>query len=231
MPGYVLHLTAARMYLDRLPADDPICADRTAQNDFFVGNLLPDTVKAKRRSHFRLSQYEDRMMIWPHPELFRGKYRNLMDRPVCRGYDFHLYIDKRFFQEYIPRVAEFYDRNGEITEVKSEIARVRLKKNGEEISPERYLSEEYYYGDYTKMNTWLYQKFELPRHLLPAENPGIEEADFGAVEGVMKLLEEYRSTSEEAVNDLKVFDAEDLLAFLENAAEEAAKVPEKEEIF
>ena len=222
MPGYILHLAAARMYLDRLPADDLLCTDLSAQNDFFAGSLLPDTVTDKRTSHFRLEEYGNRMMIWPHLDMFRSKYRNIMDTPVCRGYYFHLYIDKKFFQEYIPQVAEFYDRTGKITEVKREIVSVRLKKTGEVIPPERYLSEEYYYGDYTKMNTWICQKYSLPEHLDPPANPGIEEVNFQDIEKVMEQLKGYRNVSEDAVNDLRVFDLESLLEFLEKAAAEFA---------
>ena len=53
MPGYVLHLTAARMFLDRLSGEHPFCKDKILMNDFYIGNLLPDTVKDKSRSHFR----------------------------------------------------------------------------------------------------------------------------------------------------------------------------------
>ena len=49
MPGYILHLTAARMYLDHLQSEDSLCCDPKQQNDFFAGNLLPDSVRDKSR--------------------------------------------------------------------------------------------------------------------------------------------------------------------------------------
>ena len=64
MPGYILHLTAARMYLDHLPSEDSLCCDPKQQNDFFAGNLLPDSVREKSRSHFRDPAYRDRMIEW-----------------------------------------------------------------------------------------------------------------------------------------------------------------------
>ena len=48
MPGYILHLTAAKMYLDSIldkNSDDVLCRDPQQQNDFYIGNLLPDSVK------------------------------------------------------------------------------------------------------------------------------------------------------------------------------------------
>lgn len=223
MPGYILHLTAGVMYLNCLQDGDLLWRSEKARNDFFVGNLMPDAVADKSQSHFRDPKYGDRMMIWPHLDLFREKYGAIMDEPACRGYYFHLYIDKKFFEEYIPRVAEFYDRNNRITEIREEIAYVRLKKTGEKLAVERYLSEEYYYGDYTKMNTWLCGHYHLPETLAEAENPGIEEVDFGNIRKVLEELDGYRGVPEEAVNELKVFDLPDLLGFLKEVAAEAAE--------
>ena len=132
-------------------------------------------------------------------------------------YYFHLYIDKKFFEEYIPRVAEFYDRNNRITEIRDEIAYVRLKKTGEELSPERYLSEEYYYGDYTKMNTWLCERYDLPEALEPGRDPEIGEADFSHVGKILREIKEYRKIPADAVRGLKVFDAEELTEAMEKA--------------
>ena len=189
MPGYILHLTAARMYLDHLPSEDSLCCDPKQQNDFFAGNLLPDSVREKSRSHFRDPAYRDRMIEWPHPERFRRKYCDLMSDAGCRGYWFHLYIDQRFFRDYIPKVAEFLDESGAVTDRRDETAYVLVKKSGERITLSRYLSEEYYYGDYTRMNTWLAEKYHLPDTLKTPENPGIEEVDY---HDLVKVLEELR---------------------------------------
>lgn len=221
MPGYILHLTAARMYLDHLPSEDSLCCDLKQQNDFFAGNLLPDSVREKSRSHFRDPAYRDRMIEWPHPERFRRKYCDLMSDAGCRGYWFHLYIDQRFFRDYIPRVAEFLDESGVVTDRRDETAYVLVKKSGERITLSRYLSEEYYYGDYTRMNTWLAEKYHLPDTLETPENPGIAEVDYRDLEKVLEELRGYWGVPAEAALRLKVFDREDLLEFLEKAAVEA----------
>lgn len=221
MPGYILHLTAARMYLDHLPPVDPLCCDPKQQNDFFAGNLLPDSVQEKSRSHFRDPAYRDRMIEWPHPEQFQRKYRDFASDASCRGYWFHLYIDQRFFRDYIPRVAEFFDENGAVTDRRDETAYVLVKKSGERIPLARYLSEEYYYGDYTRLNTWLAERYHLPDELNPPENPGIEEVDYRDLGRVLEELRGYRGVPAEAAEQLKVFDREDLLKFLEKASAEA----------
>lgn len=226
MPGYILHLTAAKMYLDRIlykKQEDPLCRDPNQQNDFYIGNLLPDSVKeyeAKAVSHFRNPAYRDCMMEWPHPGRFVRKYADRLNRAdgaVYRGYLFHLYIDRCFFRDYIPKAVTFYNESGRETRIRSEITEVLLKKSGERIPPERYLSEEYYYGDYTKMNTRLIREYNLPSELKPGKNPGIEEADYPGIYRILGELERYSKIPEYAADKLKVFDFDELTAFLHSA--------------
>lgn len=223
MPGYVLHLTAARMFLNRLPGEHPFCKDKILMNDFYIGNLLPDTVKDKSRSHFRDPMFWDRMMEWPHPKKFVRKYREHMDEAVYQGFWLHLYVDKRFFRDYIPKVSAFYDSDGRITDKREETERVFLKKQRESVTVDQYLSEQYYYGDYTRMNNWLWERFHLPEDLEPGEDPGIQEADYSAVGRILGELEEYRKVPADAVKQLQVFDAGELVDFLEDIVTEAMK--------
>ena len=223
MPGYILHLTAAKMYLDRLTyedPEDPLCTDPKQQNDFYIGNLLPDTVtsrEAKAVSHFRDPAYKECMMEWPHPDRFIEKYSDRMGEAVYRGYLFHLYIDRCFFRDYIPEVAGFYDAHGKETGIRDEIAEVRLKKSGACVPLKRYLSEEYYYGDYTKMNTRLCRQFSLPAKLKAGADPGIEEADYAGLGRILDDLKRFRQVPESAAENLKVFDLGGLIGFLQNA--------------
>lgn len=217
MPGYILHLTAAKMYLDALPDTDPLsrCADW--QNDFYIGNLMPDAVADKTESHFRDPRYLDRMVVWPRPEEFRRKYRDHMQDPVFRGYYFHLYIDKVFFSEYLPAVVEFLDKDGCETELRKEVQAVRLKKSGQMITLDQYLSEEYYYGDYTRMSSWLYKKYHLPEELYVSCYSEIEETDFSRISGILKVIKDYRKVSVESAQSLQVFDRTKLTEFLQKA--------------
>jgi len=218
----VYHLTAAKMYLDRLTyedSEDLLCRDPKQQNDFYIGNLLPDTVtsrEAKAVSHFRDPAYKECMMEWPHPDRFIEKYSDRMGEAVYRGYLFHLYIDRCFFRDYIPEVAGFYDVHGKETGIRDEIAEVCLKKSGACVPLKSYMSEEYYYGDYTKMNTRLCRQFSLPAELKAGADPGIEEADYSGIGRILDELERFRQVPESAVEDLKVFDLDGLIGFLQN---------------
>lgn len=225
MPGYILHLTSARLLLNRLAADSPYRKDPEAGNLFYIGNLLPDAAVPKKVSHFYDPAFLDRMVVWPRPEEFRKKYCDRMEDPLVRGYYYHLYIDKKFLKEYLPEIVEYYDREGNPADRKSRVDYVRIKRTKEKIALGRYLSEEYYYGDYTKMNTWLWKRYELPENLSSGFIPectDIQEAQGADLKGVLRELEEYKKVPEDAVNDVRVFDVKKLLLFLEDAAAEAA---------
>lgn len=214
MPGYILHLAAARIYLNKIVDIDRIKFDKKSENDFYVGNLLPDTAKDKKYSHFRDPEYQDRMIEWPHPKRFWNKYKSLWENAVCLGYYHHLYVDKMFLKYYLPQVVEYYDKNGNTTEIHSCVDYVLLKKSGKKIPVDEYLSEQYYYGDYTKMNTYLMERFQLPEKLDPVKNPGIEEVNCTNPELIMEELREYKRFPASAVNELNVFDIETLISFL-----------------
>ncbi len=216
MPGYILHLTAAKIYLNTIPQSDLLYTDPSLQNEFYIGNLLPDAVSDKSGSHFRDPAYRDYIIEWPRPEKFREKYIEHMDDPIFQGFYFHLCVDKFFFRDYLPQVVEFRGADGWTVEKRDEVDSVYIKKSGESVPLYRYLSEEYYYGDYTKMNTWLCRRYSLPENFALGRDPEIEEVRYRDVQGVLDELCGYSSVPAEAVNDLKVFDAEQLCSFLEH---------------
>lgn len=181
---------------------------------------MPDTTKDKARSHFRDPKYQGNMVEYPEISRFVRKYHNILHDPSVMGYLFHLYIDRKFFKEYMPRIIEFRDKEDRVEEKMNKVKYVILKRTGEKILKEDFFSEKYYYGDYTKMNTYLFNHYHIPIRLDPeVNNPGIEEVSYRNVKNVLKELEGYLTVPEEAVKNVKVFDVEDLLSFLENSVE------------
>ena len=221
MPGFILHLTAAQMLLKHLPSHPDFPYPISSVNDFLIGNLLPDATQQKESSHFRDPLYREKMMVFPDLTRFTAKYRSLLPDSSALGYYFHLYIDRKFFKDFIPQIVEFYNADGEITDMRDEIATVYIKKSRTSIPFSRYLTEEYYYGDYTKMNNYLVNRYQIPTTLDPnISNPGIKEVDYEDVKQVLKELKTYLKVPEDAVKNVRVFDVEDLLFFLENAVNE-----------
>lgn len=196
MPGFILHLTAAQMLLKHLPPHPDFPYPISSVNDFLIGNLLPDATQQKESSHFRDPLYREKMMVFPDLTRFTAKYRSLLPDSSALGYYFHLYIDRKFFKDFIPF--------------------------------SRYLTDEYYYGDYTKMNTYLINRYCIPLDLTPnVTNPGIAEIQYEDVQQVLDLLHRFLSVPPEAAQDLKVFPLEGLLAALEQYIEEFLAVPNK----
>ena len=166
------------------------------------------------------------MMVFPDLTRFTAKYRSLLPDSSALGYYFHLYIDRKFFKDFIPQIVEFYNADGEITDMRDEIATVYIKKSRTSIPFSRYLTEEYYYGDYTRMNTYLVNRYCIPLDLDPnVTNPGIAEIPYENVQQVLDLLHHFLSVPPEAAQDLKVFPLEELLAALEQYVEEFLAVP------
>jgi len=118
MPGFILHLTAAQMLLKHLPPHPDFPYPISSVNDFLIGNLLPDATQQKESSHFRDPLYREKMMVFPDLTRFTAKYRSLLPDSSALGYYFHLYIDRKFFKDFIPQIVEFYNADGEITDMR-----------------------------------------------------------------------------------------------------------------
>lgn len=219
MPGYILHLTAAKMALDMLQKTDEYFKDPKVQNDFLAGSLLPDAVEnneKKNDSHFRNPVFHGNMVEYPDLNFFLKKYQKLLSDPSCLGYYFHLYIDRQFFKEYLPSIVTFLNEDGQPVEKKEEVVWVDIKRLKQKVPMEDFFSSKYYYGDYTKMNTYLVEKYQLPLNLdVCVENPGIEEVDYRNIQNVLQELKGYLGTPVNAVEELRVFDAKELIDFLE----------------
>lgn len=214
MPGFILHLTAAKILLNKYK----ISVD---ENAFNVGNLLPDVVKDKTESHFRDMQYKNKMVQYPSLPLFLEKYASYLNDSSVLGYYYHLYIDYKFITEFYPKTLKYLNENMQTETEKENVKWAYICKTGKIVSVEDFLSEEYYYGDFTRMNTWLIEKYQLS---YPAntqiDNPGIEEVDYQDIENVLNQLKSYEKVPVDAIEHLQVFDLGELLMFLENAAQE-----------
>lgn len=218
MPGYILHLTAAKIAIEKCPQL------KDTENHFLLGSLMPDTVKEKAASHFRNPKYKENMIEYPDLDLFRKKYEGLMQDKSCLGYYFHLYTDYKYFCEYLPGLIELWNEKNDVTVKREEVVWVFDKKRNKKISRELFFSDRYLYGDYTKLNRFLVEKYELPLELpMQIENPGIEEVEYENVKSVFAQLQGYMDVAAEESAHLCVFEAEDLLNFLEQIVEEFIK--------
>ena len=215
MPGYILHLTAAKMFWNNAKIKE-----LHNENDFYVGNLLPDATSDKKVSHFRNPEYYGNMIEYPDLELFLKKYKNNLHDSCVLGYFFHLYVDRRYFKEYFPSQFELLNDELEFVVKMKDTTKIRVKRTGEILSRATFFSDDYYYGDFTKMNNYLIKEFGLYFEFQIPEVRLIDEIDYNEMHRVMKELENFTETPMEAVHELSVFDLKDLLNFIKRVVEE-----------
>ena len=220
MPGYILHITAAKILFQKW---EGLC-NAIDPDAFQVGNLIADSVTDKTYSHFRHPDRSKKLMVYPDLDLFLNKYGHLLSDDSCLGYYYHLFIDRIYAKDYIAQIVDFHDIHGQEASDRSDITHALINRTGELVPIKTFFSDEYYYGDFTKLNTYLINRFELSTDLAHnVMNPGIEEVDYKDILKIQKQLQGYLDVPECAVDELKVFDIEDLLRFLDEATEEFAK--------
>ena len=214
MPGYIIHLTAANFFLNSLPFSHSLNQPK-AKNAFLVGNLLPDTVKDKFHSHFRSPDTLQEIVQYPILQKFLNKYQGLLSDSSVQGYLFHLYTDYRFFTEYMPRIVRYTDSSGRETTKKDDIVWAEIQKTKKKIKVTDFFSEDYYYGDYTRMNTWLVVNYRLPVQLdTNVQNPGIEEVCYSDISEILEELKSYLLMPPEEADHLAVFNRKELLDYI-----------------
>lgn len=215
MPGYVLHLAAASL------AANVMGLTPEERKRFYVGSLIPDAVKDKTYSHFRNPNHAANKIEYPDLSLFLDRYGSLLKTPAGLGYAFHLYTDRRFFKEFLPSVVELLNQDLKPEMRKELVCYAKVRKSGELLPVNEFFSRKWYYGDFTKMNTWLVRLFDLPveGEWSSCENPGFAEVDFEKIHDIIRELQGYMGMPEEAALEVKVFEREALLAFLRETAE------------
>lgn len=228
MPGFILHMTASQMLFNKYDFNTHNSAipffNRDVEinrNSFEIGNLIPDSVSDKTWSHFRNPGRQEKLMVYPDLDLFLAKYEHLLTDSSCLGYYFHLFIDRVYAKDYIPQIVTFYNKNGQEASNRADITHAFIKRTQELVPIKTFFSDEYYYGDFTKLNTYLINRFHLTTDFNFAEtnNPGIEEVDYNDITFIQEQLAGYLDVPERAVNELRVFEAEHLLSFLEKSVD------------
>ena len=74
------------------------------------------------------------MIEYPETSWFIKKYKHLLSNSSVVGYLFHLYIDRRFFKDYMPRIVEFRNVQDEREERRDMVKDVLLKRTGQRLS-------------------------------------------------------------------------------------------------
>ena len=120
----------------------------------------------------------------------------------------------------MPRIVRFIDKSGSSTTKKDDIVWAEIQKTKRKIKPADFFSEDYYYGDYTRMNTWLVIHYRLPLQLdVNVSNPGIEEVRYSDIAEILEELKSYLIMPPKAADDLAVFNRKELLNYIRSIAD------------
>lgn len=222
MPGYIIHLTEAALICRTLQKSSQNLSDEWI-NLFQLGCLLPDTKRkaAKQTSHFWNPAHLNRQAIAPDLNIFYQKYGRHFSDPLMLGYRTHLKLDAFYVNQFWDTVLEFHDFKGADAVLSREIKTVYLKHFHKEIPVEQFFSEEYYYGDYTRMNGYFLNKYRLT---LPVYEKNIscpvQEVNTEDLKEILYELKYLASHSGNSIPDtLRVFSLKDLEHFIHHAAD------------
>lgn len=213
MPGYIVHLTAAKLWI----AQRKEKYDEEWIQKFLIGNLLPDAVENKEMTHFRDPKTRGNNVQYPELADFLHASAGMERTPFWWGFYYHLYIDACFFQEYMPRIVTFLNEKGEEEEKISQIVKAKIHKTGLYKTRAEYFSDDYYYGDFTKMNNVLIERFGLK--LNRKYEADLPEPWNIRAEWLFSKLETFMNEAKVQNDELQVFDLEDLILFLKEKAE------------
>lgn len=207
MPGFILHLLHGKMILEQ----DNLNFSETEKKQFQMGILMPDVSQYDRlqkdNAHFMSPNRKGCILEYPDLNLF--PYLKDLSQPFVIGYAAHLYLDKYFYEDYFTQYVHFLDSDGKITEKKTEVKNVYLVNAKSNITVRQLFSEAYVYGDYTNLNHYFIQKYQLETaEEVPCKHPitEVKDQDFSVIQNNLKrYLNDYSGN-----NKTKVFTSESL---------------------
>ena len=224
MPGYILHLTEAKLICEGLRKKLFVSSDWETR--FSLGNLMPDTKRKKEKitSHFWNPATLNNLAIAPDLQKFESLYGNNLTSPEMLGYWTHLHLDTLYVETFWPTIIETRNTDHEKAVLMRDIDSIYLKHADKEISAEDFFSSNYYYGDYSRMNLFLTNKYhlEIPDYV-NLKNFPVREVNPDDIKSIllnMQILLE--SSPDPKLMDLRVFNITELESFIKKSAQTAS---------
>lgn len=223
MPGYIIHLAEANLIISEAEKKYPL--DNKWKNKFLIGSLLPDTkiTGHKKESHFWNEDEIHLLAKKPDIDIFLKKYGSKLENPIVLGYFAHLILDVQFISSYWKNEFVFMDSENKEEEIFDKVKKVYVRNFDYTIDINKFLSADYYYGDYSRTNTYYIDKYKI---VLPEykeyDNP-VEETDIKDMKAVFENIKKY--CMEGSISDaqkVNVFSLERLDSLIENCAAEFA---------
>lgn len=126
------------------------------EKEYLLGSIAPDISKqineTKTKSHFLYTKEED----IPNIKMFTDKYPNFKDNEFLLGYFIHLYTDKLWCENFIPKICE----NSSIKLLDGTIINTNKQEQIKLI-----------YSDYTNINQSVIETYNMDLSLFYEEFP------------------------------------------------------------
>lgn len=256
MASFVIHNIAAEKLISVLEKEYRVNIDEKSKNHFLLGNLIVDSSKLKYQeiegrspeeskkeyrkkiqhekvsTHFRNEDDANLCIQKPNLDKFLNKYGMLISLDLSAlGYFFHLFTDKKFFDDLFTRSFDTLDEYGNHTIYTSETKLMKVNKNNKLCSIKDFWSSDSkssIYHDYTVMNKILleyygssFDKESLIQSSVDFINPGIDEVDYSNIVSIINktdsfIMDSYLISSSE----LNVFDEEVVKKFISEVVDE-----------
>lgn len=222
MPGVYFHLCEAKLithYILSAPVTFPFTGKQGWQNDFTIGSVLPDAIprELKYKTHFWHPKDKGRVVIAPTVETWLHTYPDATQHPMLMGYLSHLHLDYLYFTRYLPRHVRFINETGKEESELASVTEAVLTSSGEHMPVQQFFSQDYFYGDYIRINPYLVEKYHLSLPAAPIGNWPVMETDFDTYKRFCLIFAK-ELTSEQRFRPMRIFDREDFEQFLDRTA-------------
>lgn len=231
MPGYILHLLEAKItssYLKKHIEDRGAIDYPQWEHLFLCGALLPDAIQKSRKhlTHYWDTKSLDQIFQLPNLELFLEQHSLSLSNPILCGYYTHLHLDRAFFETYIPSRIELRNAIGQCDGTRAGAVSVWLKESGQLISLADFFSENYLYGDYTKLNKLCLERYKLSMPRCEDFPSRISWSPVGKadLERLLDELEDYLKIEQSKEAAPRVLSFSSLISFLEDVAYQSADI-------
>lgn len=236
MPSYIIHLAEAEIIWSMLEQKENFKykEDLKWKKLFQYGVLLPDIggKEYKKMSHFWDHEKEKKIIQTPDLYLFLQKHKIDIDNPLLYGYFAHLHLDKFFWENYVKHCITFINHLRKEENNLEKVEAVKIQKSNQIVSMEKFFSEEYLYGDYTKLNLYFIRRYgiKLPEYPTKTELSmmKIQIVDLDNFSNMLKKIEIFiKQSGEHSESILKVFQKDLLERFLKEMAKKFLYIERK----
>lgn len=226
MPGVYFHLCEAKLitrYIYSSPQTFPFTGQPGWENDFTIGSILPDASprELKYRTHFWHPKDWSHVVIAPSLEAWHQTYPDALRHPMLIGYLSHLHLDQQYFTQYLPRHVRFINEQGNDEADLSGVTEAVITRTGEHLPVRQFFSQDYFYGDYIRINPYLVEKYHLSMPSHPVGSWPVMETDLSSYK-YFRVAASQELVSKQRFQPMQIFNRDDFEHFLDTTARQFA---------